>query len=126
MRTGPLSVLKTFWEKTNICTLNERACLNNMPSPAGRFYKKEASSREASVFSKLSKRYASPRRACSLNFFFFLMFIYFARERVQMCAWARAGERQTERGKERIPSKLCTLSAELGGGLDSRNHEIMT
>lgn len=56
--------LKTFLEKTSVCKLNKCACLNTMPSWAPRFYIKEASLGDTSVFSKLSKRYASPGRPC--------------------------------------------------------------
>ena len=39
--------------------------------------------------------------------------------------WGRDRERDRERG-ERIPSRLCTLSAEPEAGLDLINYEIMT
>ena len=37
-----------------------------------------------------------------------------------------SGERAEERGRERIPSRLHTVRAELDVGLDFKNHEIMT
>ena len=46
------------------------------------------------------------------------MCIYLGRER------AGAGEREGER--ERIPSRLCAMSAEPQAGLDLVNREIMT
>lgn len=49
----------------NKCLQTKCACLNNMPSLACRLYIKEASLGEASVSRKLSKRYASPGRACA-------------------------------------------------------------
>ena len=35
-------------------------------------------------------------------------------------------ERQRERQREGIPSRLCDVSAETDEGFDLRNHEIMT
>ena len=35
-------------------------------------------------------------------------------------------ERETERERERIPSRLCTVSAEPNMGLELMNCEIMT
>ena len=37
----------------------------------------------------------------------------------------RVGESERERGRERIPSRLCADSAELNAGLDLMNLEIM-
>ena len=51
---------------------------------------------------------------------FFLMFLFILRERVS------AGEGQRERGRERIPSRLCAVSAEPDAGLDLTTCEIMT
>ena len=47
--------------------------------------------------------------------YYLLKFIYF-------------GEREhgIEKGRQRIPSRLCTISAEPDVGLELRNHEIMT
>ena len=36
------------------------------------------------------------------------------------------GGAERERGRERIPARLCAVSAEPDGGLNPRNHEIMT
>ena len=36
------------------------------------------------------------------------------------------GERQKERGREKIPRRLCALSRELNKGLNPMNNEIMT
>ena len=52
--------------------------------------------------------------------FIFLMFIYFERE-----IECKQG-RDSERGRERIPSSLCTVSTELDMGLKLTNQEIMT
>ena len=49
------------------------------------------------------------------------MFIYFYFERER----ERMREEQRER-EERIPSRLCTISAEPDEGLDPMNCEIMT
>ena len=60
------------------------------------------------------------QRNCIL---FSLMVVYlfiFERERGQ------AGEGQRERGRERIPSRFSTISAEPDVGLKLTNHEIMT
>ena len=38
----------------------------------------------------------------------------------------REEERERERGKERIPSRLCTVSTELDMGPRPMNHEIIT
>ena len=35
------------------------------------------------------------------------------------------GEGQKERGRERIPNRLCTVSREPAEGLELKNHEIM-
>ena len=51
------------------------------------------------------------------SFFFFLSLV-FERE--------RAVEGQRERERERIPSRLCTVSAESGVGLELTDREIMT
>ena len=53
-------------------------------------------------------------------FFFFqvYLFIMFLRESRQ--------KRDRERGRERIPSRLCAVRAEPNTGLDLMNHEIMT
>ena len=53
-------------------------------------------------------------------FVFLCLFFYFERERAQ------AEERQRERGRERIPSRLCTVSTESDVGLELTNCEIMT
>ena len=39
---------------------------------------------------------------------------------------ALVGEGKRERGRERIPSRLCTVSTEPTVGLEPTNHEIMT
>ena len=52
----------------------------------------------------------------------FLKFIYFERERE--CACAQGGAERERR--ERIPSRLRTVSMEPDVGLDLTNHEIMT
>ena len=49
-------------------------------------------------------------------FFFGCLFIYFEKER----------EREWGRGRERIPRRLYTVSAEPNVGLKVTNHEIMT
>ena len=36
------------------------------------------------------------------------------------------GRAERERGRERIPSRLCTVSVEPDVGLEFTNHEIMT
>ena len=53
---------------------------------------------------------------------FVFKFIYFERQTECVCA----GEGQRERGRERIPSRLHTVSTEPNTGLDLRNSEIMT
>ena len=47
---------------------------------------------------------------------FFFKFIYFERR----------GRAERERGRERIPSRLHTVSAEPNVGLELTNHEIMS
>ena len=58
--------------------------------------------------------------------FFLSSFIYFERERERerecMCVQGRG----RDRGKERIPSRLHTVSTEPNVGLDLMNREIMT
>ena len=51
---------------------------------------------------------------------FFLMFTYFKTESKH--AW----ESDRERGRERIPGRLCTVRTEPSTGLELTNHEIMT
>ena len=48
------------------------------------------------------------------------------RERTRAGEGRRERERERKRETERIPSKLCSVSAELGAGLDPTNCEIMT
>ena len=58
-----------------------------------------------------------------LIFFFFFNFVYFETEGENM----HAREEETrERKRERIPTRLCAVSAEPNVGLDLTNHEIMT
>ena len=62
---------------------------------------------------------------CSLWVFKKCSFTYFwERQRESMCTynWGRG----RERGRERIPSWLCTVSTEPNMGLQLTNHEIMT
>ena len=58
-------------------------------------------------------------------FFFFLMFIYFERERenarVHVCKQGRGRQR-----REGIPNRLHAFSVETDTGLDPVNREIMT
>ena len=54
------------------------------------------------------------------------LFIYSERERESVCVHAHEQRRSRERGRERIPSRLHTVSIESDVGLDSMNHEIMT
>ena len=53
------------------------------------------------------------------------LFIYFEGERESVCEQGRGGT-ERERGRERIPSRLHTISAEPDVGLDLTNCEIMT
>ena len=53
-------------------------------------------------------------RRIQVQGFFFLIFIYFVRER------------EAEIDGERIPRRLYTVSAKPNTGLDLTNHEIMT
>ena len=66
--------------------------------------------------------------ACMLSLlgvFIFFQFVYFERERAREHACvSREGQRERER--DRIPSRLCAVSAEPDMGLDPTNHEIMT
>ena len=52
--------------------------------------------------------------------FFKEIFIYFEREREHELGMGR------ERGRQRIPSRLCADSKEPNTGLELTNHEIMT
>ena len=51
------------------------------------------------------------------------LFIYFERERERERDKASAGEGQREKGRERIPGRLCAISAESNVGLDLTNGE---
>ena len=51
-----------------------------------------------------------------------LIYYFFERERER----ASAGEEQREKGRERIPSRLCAVSVEPEVGLDPMNCEIVT
>ena len=49
------------------------------------------------------------------------------RERACMCMRARtSGGEQRERGRERIPSRLCIVSSEPDSRLKLTNHEVIT
>ena len=61
---------------------------------------------------------------CFLFLFFFLKFIYLFWERESACA--QVGEGWRERDRERIPSRLHTVSAEPDRGLWLTKQEIMT
>ena len=52
---------------------------------------------------------------------FLSLFIYFERARES----TSMGGAERERERERIPSRLCTVSIELDVGLEPMNHEIM-
>ena len=52
------------------------------------------------------------------------MFIYFEKEREHACASRQ--ETEGERGRERTPSGLRTVSTETNVRLELTNHEIMT
>ena len=52
------------------------------------------------------------------------LFILRERERENVCAQNQG--RGRERGKERLPSRLCTVSAEPDAGLELTNHEIVS
>ena len=54
-----------------------------------------------------------------MHFFFFN--VYFLREKERECTG-----RDRERGRERIPSRLCAVSAEPDVGLKLANREITT
>ena len=62
--------------------------------------------------------------------FFLSLFIYFKREREReresTCARMGEGQRERERGRERLPSRLCAVSAEHNMGLEPANSEIMS
>ena len=55
---------------------------------------------------------------------FFFKFIYFERKRENTHARTQIGEGQTERERERNPSRLHTVSAGPHMGLDPTNREI--
>ena len=65
-----------------------------------------------------------PNTLNTVLFFFFLMFVYFETERESVCARAQKGQRG--QGREKIPSRLHTASAEPDVGLKLTNCEIMT
>ena len=52
--------------------------------------------------------------------------MYFERETETETERQSISGRRTERGRERIPSRLCTDSAEPNVGLELKNCEIMT
>ena len=60
------------------------------------------------------------RALWSLKKKFFFKFIHFERNRE-----SKQGEGR-ERGRERIPSKFCTVSTEPNAELEVRKHKIMT
>ena len=53
---------------------------------------------------------------------FFVVVVYFERERGSLHMQASGRERQ----RERIPRRLCTVSAEPNAGLELTKSEIMT
>ena len=56
----------------------------------------------------------------------FFKFIYSERERERERESTSKWKRVRERGRERIPSRLSTVSTEPNVGLKLTNHEIMT
>ena len=54
-------------------------------------------------------------------FYYFLKCLFALRERQK----GQAGEEQTERERERIPSRLRTVTTEPSAGLELMNREIM-
>ena len=66
-----------------------------------------------------------PYKQASLCFLKFILFIL--RERAEKGQREREREEEIERekGRERSPSRLCTISADPDVGLKLRNHEIM-
>ena len=61
--------------------------------------------------------------AQKLSIFFFSLFIYFERERA---SGGEGWQREREGERDRIPSRLHTVSAEPDIGPELMNHEIMT
>ena len=64
---------------------------------------------------------------CVCVYLFLSLLIYFERECVSVCKWEKGrdgGEREKER--ERIPSRLHTVSTEPGRGFRLRNLKIMS
>ena len=61
------------------------------------------------------------KESLSMTFLFFN--VYCDREREHMCASGGGGR---ERGRERIPSRLCTVRAEPNAGLKLTKLEIIT
>ena len=59
-----------------------------------------------------------------INFFVLFFSLYFEIERGRKRVWAGEGKR--ERGRERMASRLLTVSTEPNVGLDLTDHEIMT
>ena len=59
-----------------------------------------------------------------LAYYFFKCFYLFSRERVH--ASEGAGEGETQRGRERIGSRLWAISTDPDTGLEPVSHEIMT
>ena len=52
-----------------------------------------------------------------LTFFFFYVYL---------CVREKESKRGRDRGRQRIPCRLCTISTEPGAGLKSTNHELVT
>ena len=85
--------------------------------------------REKSLCAKMVTGNSSKNTCClfdySFNFYStdncisFCLFIYSAKEKVKE-------QGRAEREGKRIPSRLCTASAEPDEGLELMNHEIMT
>ena len=59
------------------------------------------------------------------TFFIFSLFIYFERDRERDREDSEQG-RDRERGTQRVPSRLCTVSVEPDMGLEPTNLEIIT
>ena len=56
----------------------------------------------------------------------FKVYLFILRERERACASMCTSRGETERGRERIPGRLCAVSAEPDMRLELMNHEIMT
>ena len=92
---------------------------------------KAGAQHSANALRKLFNQYAQVSYLLLISYHlsplsFSCLCIYFERESVSTREWRKGREREGDRERERIPSRLCSVSTEPDMALDPTNHKIMT